>query len=900
MLEGNPANFAEQLSLTEVILPVLQSSAHNCVHCNYRVDLDNGKTRFVDFAIISPTTRIAIEIDGYKYHAEGAVSRQSFDDGLDRQNELILQGWVVIRFSFDQIRGTPEKCKDQLRRAIITDGLLHRNFSHIGVEPTQLQIEVLAALAQSRADGSRRGLVALPTGTGKTILSALDSKRMGGKILFVVHNNEILRQAEAAYKRVRPDCTTGFINSEYLKASYDEDMVFANIASLRNPSIYQRFAKDYFDYVVLDEFHHGAANSYQNVVRYFQPKFMLGLTATPDRTDKKDILKLLGKNFVFALSTADAIGRGFLVPFSYYGLHDDIDYTQIHHNGFRYDTSDLEKALLIPMRDKAIFEKYIEYGETKKTIGFCISIRHAERMAEYFNSRGVKAVAVHSNLNLDERRRRIAGYATGAFQCVFVRDIFNEGVDFPETEALMFLRPTESKIVFTQQLGRGLRLHPKKQNVLVLDFIGNYLGAGIVASAVYQLGGGAGNKIRDPKPQYVFENGCKVTFSAKAIESLSIPSHVVFDKTKYIAAIARRFEVVRRPLSPLDVLVATGSDFGPLLLSMKGYGRVIDRMNSLEHGVQLLDSKYAELDPLSSGDDEINPSFIDDLVSQVIVEVSNLLDVVRKFRLRISRKSNLAFSEFTEIQNHLVINTSTLCFLRNYLDSSDSRKVPADKSFIGTQNWASSFFDYIRDHSTNRNAFALSNYLRENFGFFCFIGSLEQRNLGSASLVHIGRRLLEMKNIVWLADFFDLINEESFQSPFGDDGNLVLDLPGPKLEPKGLLSINRKAHPSVSDQSRHVKQLNASTTSQDPEATCPKGKRRIDIIELLALLSKRFPLSTPQLFAELAFRGMTLNGAKKMADLQNHLEKSGLVTYDAADKVWRLVGVETAIQRTPH
>jgi len=370
MIEGTPANFAEELALREIIHPVLQSSAHDCIHSNYRVDLEQGGTRFIDFAIITPSLRIAIEIDGYSYHAEGAISKKVFNDGLKRQNELVLQGWVVIRFSFDQIRQEPEKCKDQLRRAIVTDSLLHRNFIPVGVEPTQLQTEVLAALEKTRAVGHQRGLVAMPTGTGKTILSALDAKQLGGRVLFVVHNNEILRQAEAAYKRVMPNRTTGFINSEHLKRAYSEDLIFANISSIRNPSTYQRFGREYFDYVVFDEFHHGAAESYLKVVKYFQPKFMLGLTATPDRTDKKEILSLLGGNFIFGLSTADAIARGFLVPFTYYGLHDDIDYSNIRHNGFRYDTSDLEKVLLIPKRDKAVYEKFCEYAEKKKTIGF--------------------------------------------------------------------------------------------------------------------------------------------------------------------------------------------------------------------------------------------------------------------------------------------------------------------------------------------------------------------------------------------------------------------------------------------------------------------------------------------------------------------------------------------------
>jgi hypothetical protein len=243
----------------------------------------------------------------------------------------------------------------------------------------------------------------------------------------------------------------------------------------------------------------------------------------------------------------------------------------------------------------------------------------------------------------------------------------------------------------------------------------------------------------------------------------------------------------------LDVYVATGPDFELLLMSMKGYGRLVERMNSLEEGVCILDPRFSELDPLASGGQEINTEFLADLVSQLVVQVSGLLDAVRKFNSRITRKSNCAVADLVAAQEKIVAGISPLLFIKPFLASACSKPVRQGKEYEGTQRWSLPFFNYIRDQSRNRNSYALSNYLSENFGFFCFVASLEQRNLGSASLIHIGNRLLERENVVWLADFFGLVNEKAFLDLFGDEGDEAREVPIPKVQKKKSRTLKKRA-----------------------------------------------------------------------------------------------------------
>jgi superfamily II DNA or RNA helicase len=426
-----------------------------------------------------------------------------------------------MRFSYSQLQSPQwrplilETLRDTFR--------LHAPelLTEYNLKPTTLQEEALQALNFYRNErGWKKGIVVLPTGTGKTILSALDSMKPDERVLFMVHRLDILAQSIEAYKFVNPTVRVGILTGEERRDEQNCDVLFASKDTLRKPSELARFSRDWFDYIVVDEVHHGQSPTYREILTYFTPGFMLGMTATPDRTDRKDIFELFDYNKVYEMPLAEAIERGFLVPYSYYGLTDNVDYSRIRHDGKKYRTDDLERLLIIPERNAAVLREYLDKGEEDKAIGFCVSIKHAERMAEYFNQHGVTAAAIHSQS--PTRDDDLKAFRENKIQVAFTVDLFNEGMDFPNVRILLFLRPTESKTVFIQQLGRGLRLCAGKDRVRVLDFIGNYKRANQIKkylSKGTKPGDGDGNRGR--KIEYEYSTGCEVIFSAEVEEILN-------------------------------------------------------------------------------------------------------------------------------------------------------------------------------------------------------------------------------------------------------------------------------------------------------------------------------------------------------------------------------------------
>jgi len=339
-------------------------------------------------------------------------------------------------------------------------------------EPTGAQIEALYQLRKAREEGIDKGLVVAATGVGKTFLSAFDSQGFK-RVLYVAHREEILRQAAQTFTAVRPKGKTGFYSGP--EKDQGADLLFATVQTLAREPHLQNFAPDYYDYIIVDEFHHAAADSYVKVINYFKPKFLLGLTATPFRTDNRDIFALCGDNVIYEIYLKDAINRDLLVPFRYFGIYDATDYSQIETRNGQYVIGQLEKELSRKERADFVLDKY-RMMAGRKTLGFCVSIDHAEFMARHFKEQGINAVAVHSGStehSLD-RRQAVQALENGQLEVIFAVDIFNEGVDIPSLDTVMFLRPTESFIVFLQQLGRGMRKFEGKEHLTVLDFIGNY------------------------------------------------------------------------------------------------------------------------------------------------------------------------------------------------------------------------------------------------------------------------------------------------------------------------------------------------------------------------------------------------------------------------------------------
>jgi superfamily II DNA or RNA helicase len=513
---------SERLFIDEFLYPLLGSNIEHVIP-QYRFIDRTGKSRRIDFVCRHGKQPIALEVNGETYHAEGIIPDENFDDNLFRQNEILRMGYKLVRFSYSQLQSPKWRAivAESLRDVFSEDAPEMLGEYHL--RPNPIQKEALQALEFHRGRGWRKGVVVLPTGTGKTILSALDSKRVGGRVLFIVHRLDILKQSIDAYKLAWGGIRVGILTGEARENEHDCDVLFASKDTMRQVGEITRFAKDWFDYIVVDEVHHGQSPTYREILTWFEPKFMLGMTATPDRTDRKDIFELFDYNKVYELPLQDAIERGFLVPYTYYGLTDDIDYSRIRWRGNKYRVDDLERHLIIPERNEAIFREYQEKGEGDKAVGFCVSIRHAERMAEYFKAKGVLAVAVHSDS--PARDKLIADFREDKYQVVFTVDLFNEGVDFPNLRVLLFLRPTESKTVFIQQLGRGLRLCAGKDRVRIIDFIGNYKRANQVRKYLAKSYG-TGTETDEygrmrRKIEYTYSTGCEVHFSEEVEEILN-------------------------------------------------------------------------------------------------------------------------------------------------------------------------------------------------------------------------------------------------------------------------------------------------------------------------------------------------------------------------------------------
>lgn len=480
-----------------------------------------GKSRRIDFGIITDEGhKIAFEVNGETYHGEGIIPSAQFDDNLFRQNEILFHGWVLRRYSYNQLLDPVWRTRVANEIRLTLKLYAPELLPEVQIKPNEIQREVLSELKTKRALGWHKGLVIMPTGTGKTYLSALDALQYNkdhpnAKFLFVVHRLEILSQSRAAYSDVWGKVKFGFLGGGTAENVEDCKILFASKDSLYREETLNQFAPDYFDYIIVDEVHHGESKTYRIILDYFTPDFLLGITATPDRTDKKDILELFDYQKVSEYTLNDAIEKGFLVSYEYHGLKDNIDYTNIRWNGVKYDTKDLENHLIINERNEMIFNKYMELCQGNKTIGFCVGIKHAQRMADFFNARGVSAVAIfHDPKNPGSSKSKIQAFRDNQYAVAFTVDMFNEGVDIPNVQCLLFLRPTESKTVFLQQIGRGLRLSSNKDRIIILDFIGNYKRANLVRQ---YLSKGVSEKTKDgsnafEKFEYEYNPKCKVVF----------------------------------------------------------------------------------------------------------------------------------------------------------------------------------------------------------------------------------------------------------------------------------------------------------------------------------------------------------------------------------------------------
>ena len=341
--------------------------------------------------------------------------------------------------------------------------------------PNQVQSEALEQLDIARnTHNKNKGLVVMATGLGKTILAALDVIAIKPeKILFIAHREEILNQSKKTFEQLIPGKKYGIYKGT--NKNLDNDYIFASIQTIGKKKELEKFKPSNFDYIIIDEFHHVGAKSYKSLVNYFKPKFFLGLTATPNRTDNIDILQYCGNNLIYKKDLIDGIKLKLLSNFKYKGIIDKyVDYTKITWRGKKFDEAQLEKSLNKSKRAEYIYDNWLKYKQSR-TLGFCASINHCNFMEDYFKSKGVKVVSVHSKSETN-RSEAIRQLSEKKIDIIFSVDLFNEGVDIPTVDTIMMLRPTESKIIFIQQFGRGLRRADAegKKFVNIIDFIGNH------------------------------------------------------------------------------------------------------------------------------------------------------------------------------------------------------------------------------------------------------------------------------------------------------------------------------------------------------------------------------------------------------------------------------------------
>jgi superfamily II DNA or RNA helicase/SAM-dependent methyltransferase/SOS-response transcriptional repressor LexA len=421
---------------------------------------------------------------GTAFIGSSNISRQALQDGLEWNYRVVYpgdSGFLEARQRFEDLFGHPKtvalsdtwiEAYEQRRLPPSRSIAPGSHEQEAPPEPTKIQHEALAALTASREGGYRRGLVVLATGLGKTWLAAFDAVRMGARrILFVAHREEILGQAAATFVRILPKKRVGYYTGRSRDA--DVDVLCASVQTLAKAEHLERFAPQHFDYVVIDEFHHAAAGTYRRLLAHFAPSFLLGLTATPDRTDQSDILSLCDDNLVYSCHLFAGIQAGLLAPFHYHGIQDEsVDYREVPWRNGRFDPEQLSNKLATLARARHALREWRSKAQ-QRTLAFCVSTRHADYMAEQFSRAGVAAAAVYSGSTLG-RAQALEKLHAGTLQVVFSVDLFNEGVDLPSIDTVMMLRPTESKILFLQQLGRGLRRSEGKQHLVVLDFIGNH------------------------------------------------------------------------------------------------------------------------------------------------------------------------------------------------------------------------------------------------------------------------------------------------------------------------------------------------------------------------------------------------------------------------------------------
>ncbi|MFW0793305.1 DUF3427 domain-containing protein [Gordonia sp. CPCC 205515] len=454
------------------------------------------------------------------YVGSSNLSRSAMIDGLEWNVRISSVSTPALTRKFEATFDTywddpafktydPSTDADLLDRALAEAGSSGTSretitISGLDVQPYPHQERILEALDVAREVHDRHSnLLVAATGTGKTVVAALDYKRLRTdaqrplSLLFVAHRKEILEQSLRKYREVLGDGNFGelFVDGH---RPQDWTHVFASVQSLSGKNV-DIIDPAHFDVVVVDEFHHAATATYRTLLDRSNPIELLGLTATPERADGGDILHWFGGQPTYELRLWDALEQDLLCPFHYYGIADNTNLRNVRWSNGKYDAADLEnvytgddartRLILHALRD------HIADATAMRALGFCVTIAHAEYMARSFSQQGIAATAISANTPSSARAQAFSDLRSGAVQCLFAVDIFNEGIDIPDVDTLLMLRPTQSATVFLQQLGRGLRRSTDKAVLTVLDFIGHHRAEFNFAPQFTALTGARGNRL---------------------------------------------------------------------------------------------------------------------------------------------------------------------------------------------------------------------------------------------------------------------------------------------------------------------------------------------------------------------------------------------------------------------
>ena len=463
------------------------------------------KLEHVELMVSYDTERTRLHAKSYIFHRDNGLgtayisssnlSAPALTSGLE-WNLKISQFespylWEKICATFETYQNTSEFSRyDETSHERLAQALAHERgqspsenpMAFMDVHPYPYQEEILDKVrAEREIHGRNRNLIVAATGTGKTVIAAFDFKRIrkehpNARFLFVAHREEILRQSRYTFRNILRDQNFGeLLVGQERPERLDE--LFVSIQSLNSNDLCHRLPADYYDYIVIDEFHHAAANSYQTLLEHFQPKYLLALTATPERHDGLDVLRYFDHHISAEIRLPDAINKKLLAPFQYFGITDTEDFSSLRWTNGGYDRTELNSLLSANVnRALLVIQKMHELlldVTQSRCLCFCVSQEHAQFMSRMFNEHGVHAAFLTSQSSAEERRTIQHKLVTREINVICVVDLYNEGVDIPEIDTVLFLRPTESLTVFLQQLGRGLRLHEDKECLTVLDFVGN-------------------------------------------------------------------------------------------------------------------------------------------------------------------------------------------------------------------------------------------------------------------------------------------------------------------------------------------------------------------------------------------------------------------------------------------